>query len=145
MKYHRQLCLHDPANDSYGDCQRTAIACLLDKESPLDVPNYAELYWDDPDKFGSAFRGYLRTQGYDWVGLPYLGTGMSPKEFLCWAGNYCDQYYMVSGMGARGVGHVVIAKGKSFCHDPHPSDDYLVGPFDDGVYWIYLILAILPN
>jgi len=41
MRFHKQLITnHNPESGIFGDCQRTAIACLLDKH-PSDVPHFA--------------------------------------------------------------------------------------------------------
>ena len=47
----RQLFRHEPHNVIYGDCHRTAIACLLDME-PWQVPHFTQLAHTTP--------------GYDW-------------------------------------------------------------------------------
>ena len=46
MKFHKQLYRHDPENGVWGDCYRTAWACLLDLE-PEDVPHFCEGFTDD--------------------------------------------------------------------------------------------------
>ena len=35
-------------------------------------------------------------------------------------------HYLVSGMGPRGLQHVVVGHEGKFVHDPHPSDKFLV-------------------
>ncbi len=38
MKNLKQIVKHDPDNDQYGDCYRSAIACILDYDSVEEVP-----------------------------------------------------------------------------------------------------------
>ena len=45
MTPHKQLIKHDPENGQWGDCGRTAIACLLDLH-PSDVPHF----WEGPER-----------------------------------------------------------------------------------------------
>lgn len=140
MKRHKQLFKHDPANGTYGDCQRTAIACLLDKDDPSEVPNFAENHWEDGAAFDNAVRDYLRSQGFDWFVMAFNWSDASPQEVITYIGHHNPSYYMICGMGARGVNHIVICKGNEFFHDPHPSDDFLCGPCNDGFYWVYVLI-----
>ena len=39
MTPQKQMFLHDPDNGVWGDCQRTAIACILDRDVE-DVPHF---------------------------------------------------------------------------------------------------------
>lgn len=73
MQYHKQLNKRDPENGVFGDCYRTAVACILDKH---------------------------------------------PSEV---------------------IHSVVCYKGKAI-HDPHPSDDFLCGPCDDGFWHVEIIV-----
>jgi hypothetical protein len=46
MTPHKQRFRHDPANGIYGDCWRTAIACLLDIQ-PEEIPHEHRVYADN--------------------------------------------------------------------------------------------------
>lgn len=61
----KQLYRHRPEDEIFGDCHRTVIACLLDKE-PWEVPHFAQLYATTHAGYDwrSHEKEYLKTQGY---------------------------------------------------------------------------------
>ena len=141
MKYHKQLFRHDPAKGSHGDCQRTCIACLLDKDLD-EVPNFG-IHYDDTDKFQEMLDTYLASVGYLVVQLHFTGD-VSPQEILTYVGtNNARSKYMLCGRTDRGFNHVVICEGTSFLHDPHADNTFINGPCDDGYYWLNLLIPIL--
>jgi len=89
----RQIVPHDPPH-SYGDCFRTAIACLLGVDDPADVPHFVAANINDDDLRGWSdlrdARLWLR-ETYDLdlfpmergeadaIGLHYKATVQSPS------------------------------------------------------------------
>lgn len=132
----KQLYLHNPSDGVYGDCHRTVIACLLDKH-PEEVPNFADS-WDDIGEWYRRVDDYLKTQGLSSVNVLYHST---LDQLLASQGNINkNAYYMLSGTSSNGTGHVVICKGGEIYWDPAIDDSGIVGPGDDGFYWVtYLI------
>lgn len=45
-------------------------------------------------------------------------------------------YYLLGGDAGRGTGHTVVGFGGTIVHDPHPDNVGLIGPMDDGYYWV---------
>lgn len=134
MKFHKQLNFHKPDEGVYGDCQRTVLACLLDKDSPEEVPNFAEKYFNDLDGWRRSISDYLATQGYCLVEYAFncdLETLLNIHK-----DEYCDLYYLVSGTSKNGCDHVVIAKGNQIIWDPAKDDSGIVGPGSDGLHWV---------
>jgi hypothetical protein len=85
--------LHTEQDDGIlGDCWRTAIACLLDCESPLEVPHFIDLYpdetttesWNEAVKFVRGYKagftlGRFRSEHKE-LDLDYLiAGGKSPR------------------------------------------------------------------
>ena len=55
MRPQQQKFKHDPANGSYGDCFRTALACILDLDRD-EVPHFNEgLQFDDGNQMGIIY------------------------------------------------------------------------------------------
>lgn len=126
MQKHIQTITADPSrNDGHnsegvpGDCFRTAVACLIDKE-PTSVPHFVEhgdSWWIDTQKWLSA-KGWL---------IIYLPL---PLEEDNWWLEELDslEYVILGGPSPRGpFNHVVIGRPDlSMVHDPHPSQDGLL-------------------
>ena len=138
MIFNKQLIKHDPANGVYGDCQRTAIACLLDK-LPEDVPNFG-VHFMDAEKFDAAMNDYLSSQGLAQFTVAYDGS-VGIKAVLDAIGQMNGRhYYMLSGQSERGVNHVVVCRGNKIIHDPHPSSAGLNAPCDNGYFYVCVLV-----
>lgn len=137
MRFHKQRFQHDPDNGIYGDCQRTAIACLMDLELD-EVPHFLD---GNPDgiEFTKRLNHFVDSRGQRIFTVPYLGN---LDEVLASIGNFNpDAIYMLSGESARGLNHVVICQGGEIIHDPHPSSSGLIGPCKpDGFYWVEILV-----
>lgn len=134
MKYHHQLCRHDPDNGQYGDCFRTAVACLLDLH-PSDVPHFA----DDPEQnMWDRARNWVD----EWAGLnlfmfPQAGERdeiMNNMEVL-----NAGQAYMLMGLSRDGNGHVVLCRNNQVIHDPSWAQQSVVAPYPDGYYLVAVL------
>ena len=137
MTPHKQLFKHDPANGVYGDCGRTAIACLLDLE-PSDVPHF----WNktskenqDPD---ADARDWLAGRGLRVATWCYEEANLE-QVFDFMRVNNPGVTYTLTGMSPRNVNHVVICRDDEMIHDPSTQGGGLVGPADDGRWWIEVI------
>ena len=142
MKFHRQLCAHDPDAGIFGDCERTAFACLLDKH-PSEVPHWMES--GDTDEGNRLYREWL-----DEEGIVVMEIGFSQPETFAEAMAHASQFYpegfpfLLAGQSPRAL-HVVIVQDGEMLWDPAPQDDGLIGPCpgdDDGDdYWAALYVA----
>ena len=140
MQYHKQRFLHDPDNGIYGDCARTVIACLMDME-PEQVPHFMD---GAPDSCE-----YHRRQN-EWLKLH--GLGMVEFPVSCDSLELCVKSigpnwmpgikrYMLTGTSPRGTTHVVIVDGDKV-HDPAIPGGDLVGPTDDGSWWVSVLVPL---
>lgn len=144
----KQLYRHDPENGVYGDCHRTAIACLLD--FPVEeVPHWFEgIPADTPEdeRCEMALKlevEWLASHGLRLINIAYPGE-LSLEEVL-----QCQQYqnpgirYLLGGTSVNRCGHTVICLGKSIVHDPSldaEGDGHTIaGPMDDGLWWVSFI------
>lgn len=138
----KQLFKHDPDNGTYGDCCRTALACLLDVK-PEEIPHIGEAEAEDGELFNKHFEEVLLTRGYYRITLPC--DGQQPLENVL-AMNHSMHplaYYLLIGTSRNGTPHVVICCGDKIVWDPAIDDSGIVGPCADGYY--YLIFLVPTN
>lgn len=136
MKYHHQTIKHDPANEQWGDCFRTALACILDLEIE-DVPHFmhgnpdSEIVWTQVNK-------WLNERGLHMMTLPFSG---SLSDVLTTMGKLNPGVrYLLAGTSVNGFNHQVIAQGDKIIHDPNRSYVGLTGPGSDGLFWIDVLV-----
>ena len=131
MTPQKQRFRHRPEVGEYGDCHRTAIACLLDLDRD-SVPNFGEHY-DDTKAFFDAVDAFLREHGFATVDVAFKAPLDDLLAYQATVNPHA--YYMLAGMSNRGLNHTVVACGGEIAWDPHPDGTALVGPCDDGYYW----------
>lgn len=144
MKYHRQRYVdHRPDQNRWGDCARTALACLLDAPHVDDVPHFAALAGHDEQRGLDLMDEWLGRRGlrrlvfaFDGAtGLDYLGEAMRVWN--------PDVPYCLVGATSRGHNHVAIYCNGRLVHDPHPSDEGVTAPApDSGHYWIEIVASV---
>lgn len=140
MRYHKQLFRHRPAEGIYGDCFRTAIACLLDLE-PEDVPHYHEgICPDGADQLG-CMNEWLAERGLLLHSVPFEGDRAVILKAVSTYRQGCR--FLLGGQSVPGIGHVVICRNGEIEHDTHPDDPGLCQPDDDGFWWIYFVGKIV--
>ena len=139
----KQLFSHNPAAGFYGDCHRTAIACLLDME-PQDVPHFAE----------KGFEAEARGEEYDWRadverflnanGLTQIDVNWSDLDafFSYMDFSNPDVLYLLGGTSPRGTHHTVICRGGGFEWDPHQSNEFVAKPLGHGLYTATFLLPL---
>lgn len=142
MLYHTQRYSHDPANGIYGDCHRTAYACVLDL--PLDeVPNFAD---GDADaaEFHRRCDAWLAKRGLCRFIIPIQDAHLQDwQEWIAERSPHAS--YILGGRSQRGFDHSVVCRGGKIIHDPYiggPDDGAVVGPCSDGVYWVELFTPL---
>ncbi len=139
MIRHKQKFLHDPDNGIYGDCHRTALASLLDL--PIDSVPHFMVNNPDGGKFRKHQREFLAKLGLYPIEICYdheLENFLSGID-LCNSGIK----FLLSGQSANGTNHTVIAGEGKILHDPARDDSGIVGPCDDGFYWVTFIGKLL--
>ena len=140
MTPHKQLSKHDPENGVYGDCGRTVIACLLDLH-PSEVPHFFDKGPEESPEAYANERAWLAERGLLVVKWCYEGNTL---EEVLGSMKYTNPAvtYILMGQSPRGVNHVVICRDDQVLHDPSIQGGGLVGPADDGRWWIEVIAHI---
>jgi hypothetical protein len=144
MIRHRQLFCHAPENGTYGDCHRTAIACLLDLQ-PQDVPHFYQLKVEAQQR-GEEFdwraevERFLNSKGYTGVDITYASSLNELFDYM--AAVNPRSLYLLGGASPRGWNHTVICRGGGFEWDPHPDSDFVIGPLDSGLFEVTFLLPI---
>ncbi len=140
MVKHKQLFRHRPEQGLIGDCWRTAIGCLLDM-APNEVPHFLQDCWNDNAKGNANASAWLATQGLAFVEVAYggdlAGVMASVKSINP------DTYYLLGGNSANACGHSVIACNDEIVWDPSIDDSGIVGPMDDGYFWVTWLVPLL--
>lgn len=137
MRKHKQLLLHQPHNEIFGDCHRTALACLLNLE-PHEVPHFVQLSYTQPEyDWQIGKRKWLNDRGLDFVDICFDNI---ENLFNFMDGWNPDALYLLGGRSPRGTDHTVIGHGGGFYHDPHPEGGFLVGPLSSGYYGVTFLV-----
>jgi hypothetical protein len=137
MKLQHQAFRHNPP-ETYGDCHRTALACLLDLERD-DLPNFGE-YYGDGVAFNAAVDAYLAS-----VGLREFTVAWNNLDdaHLSMKNANPGVYYLIAGRSPRGFSHTAIGLDGEIVWDPFPAPGpALVGPCDDGLVWISVLVPL---
>jgi len=135
MKEFMQSIPHKPAEGQQGDCFRAALASLLEID-PSDVPHFFEIDMDADDSWENV-KEWLKSRGYSWFSAAFNCDLDDVMAFMQQINP--GIYYLLAGNSGRGT-HQVIACGDVLVHDPSPYNTGLIGPCDDGMYWINLVL-----
>lgn len=145
MKLQKQTIAHDPISGTVGNCYQAALASILGMDID-DVPHfYEDAPSDKPEHdFASAIEewidNWLTERGF--MRIELLMTGGTISEALSilptMVSNKCP--VMLSGVAPNGMPHVVIAQGGKIVWDPALSGAGLAGPFDDGTWFVEIIV-----
>lgn len=124
MKF-KQLYRHKPP-ESYGDCFRTVLGCLLDLP-PEKVPHFYDGIGkhDDATEANHAIRYWLFQQGY--VMVTFAFEADVPDVLKCMEANNPGIYYLITGSSVTGNNHCCIGLGGEIVWDPAPEDQGLIG------------------
>lgn len=137
MRLTKQIFRHDPENGVYGDCYRTAIACLLDLD-PQDVPHeHRDL---SGDEHVALYKDWLHARGLFRVAVPMQCDSVAWA--LQVAAHWSDGLpYIFTGTSRTGVNHCVVGQADKIIHDPSQTEAGIVGPCQpDGYYWVEWIV-----
>jgi hypothetical protein len=138
----KQRLLHAPDAGIYGDCHRAALASLLDLPYGM-VPHFMDgLSREEAYKFQDAERVFLQS-----IGLYPICLNLTSGSF-----EDCMRYlqhnnpgvpYLLGGTSRNGTNHTVICCDGKLIHDPSPVDSGIIGPCDDGYFWVTYIAVNL--
>lgn len=146
MRPQKQTIKHDPANGQYGDCHRTAIACVFDLDA-LEVPHFMDR---TPGKGEApaaerAVEAWLNERGVTQISMIFPGS-LKPHAVIRSVMNVNSQrpgvVFLLGGESANGVNHTVVCCDGRIACDPSQNDAGIVGPCDDGYYWVTFFGAL---
>ena len=140
MTPQKQLFKHNPP-ETFGDCHRTCLACLLDL-SVEEVPNWAEKYWEDTATWDVEEDLFLSQHGLSKLTIAFNGSdGLEPV--LAHMGQLnANRYYLLTGESKNGTNHVVICLGGKIIWDPAIDNSGIVGPATDGFFWLNFLTPL---
>ena len=142
MRRLKQTNEHKPDDGIYGDCYRTCIAMLIGLEKPDYVPLFYSLKGNEQSE---AARGWLNERGLTRFEILYPGETEIDAVTETMQALNSGIPYILSGKGQHGVNHSTVWIGdKCFC-DPltgEASPDPLVGPTDNGYWWIEILVKL---
>jgi hypothetical protein len=135
MKPQFMLNKHDPENGSWGDCHRCAIASLLDMEA-ADVPHFFDN--DVGAEAGNEHCDRWLAENFRLRQIMMIFDGSTPLNDVLFCVEHLNpgMHYILGGESSKGCGHSVIAGGGKIVHDPNPENTGIVGPMNDGFWWI---------
>ncbi len=138
MRPQKQINRHRPDEGVYGDCHRTAIACVLDLNA-AEVPHFMNpTICPDPADAHNRFEEWLNERGILTINVMFPGEGrLTDVLYSVQATNPRSRpVFILGGQSRTGVNHsVVCCDGEIVC-DPSIDDSGIIGPCDDGFYWL---------
>lgn len=131
----KQLYRHEPKNGIHGDCHRAAIASIL--ELPINnVPHFGD---GGPDATEFVKRVDTFLWLHDMIQITILyNCELSDVLYVVGTMNP-DTYYLLGGRSKNAVDHTVVCLNDQIVHDPAIDGSGIVGPCNDGFYWITFI------
>uniref|UniRef100_UPI0030D812B5 hypothetical protein n=1 Tax=Pseudomonas sp. EL_65y_Pfl1_R83 TaxID=3088697 RepID=UPI0030D812B5 len=135
MKPQKQLLRHNPPA-AYGDCFRTAIAIVLDLDA-ANVPHFME-GGASGDEGADKAEAWLNARGLTAINIVCDGGRPLHGVLDSIAGTNLRQKpaFLVTGTSRNGCAHTVVACNGDIVCDPSIDDSGIIGPCDDGFYWL---------
>lgn len=109
MQFHHQLNEHNPP-ESFGDCLRTCIACLIDRE-PASVPNFFDPNEVPKGNELAAMEEFLSDAGFAVLFIDVAGEISALRTYMQTTNP--DVLYVLFGDA-----HAVVCRGGETLHDP---------------------------
>ena len=135
---------HDPENGVFGDCDRAAVASVLD--APLDdIPFFYDGLHrgssaEETDLAHNTRRRWFRRND---IRLIQMALKMNSAEELIGAISLHNpgQHFLLVGESRNGTGHVVVCRDGRIVHDPALDESGIVGPEPrSGCYWVEFLV-----
>ena len=146
MNYQKQKFMHDPENGVFGDCYRTCLAGMLGMERD-DVPHWVQTM--DPNLWETEvqpkYDKWLAERGLQELAIPVHTAEL--LEILEFQKSRSSQptIAMLVGKSKTGCNHVVLVRDGKIIHDPAINDSGIIGPCDDGFYWLTWLIPAPQN
>ena len=134
IKPQKQLFRHDPDNGVYGDCHRTCYAIILNKNAD-QVPHFCNGEGNWIDKVNK----YNKEEGIQTITIVFSEYTEITAILISLEYMNPEIPYILSGTSKNNTNHSVVGGlGEILC-DPSLDDSGIVGPCDDGFYWVQYI------
>ena len=140
LRLQKQAFRHRPDEGLYGDCHRTCYAVILDVDRD-EVPHF---YHPDTDT-AQAFHDFHRDRGLEVIDVAFPGELPLVDVLNTLANLNPGRPLILGGTSANGVNHSVVALDGEVAWDPSLDDSGIVGPCDDGLYWVTYLVGVLPT
>lgn len=139
MKPVKQRNRHDPENGIWGDCHRAAVASLLEMEID-DVPHFCDKGISAED-FNRFEREWFLSRGLFPIYCPYPAENKLSDILNAIEAISPGIIFLLGGESQNGCNHTVVAGRGRILHDPSQDDSGIIGPCNDGFYWITYVGA----
>lgn len=138
MKPQKQLLRHKPAEGIFGDCYRTAIAIALDLDA-ASVPHFMDSAVSG-DEASAKAEAWLNARGMTQLNILFPGDVPLQKilDSIAAVNQRARPVFLLTGTSRNGCAHVVVACNGDIVCDPAIDDSGIIGPCDDGFYWVTL-------
>jgi hypothetical protein len=141
IKVQKQLNRHDPAKGIWGDCYRTAYACLLGLDA-VQVPHFGE---NGPMDYRKNERLWLKENNFRLLEVSF--PGCVPIEQVL---RIMDDFnphapFMLMGKSRNGTNHWVVCQSDEIVCDPSLDDTGIIGPADGSQWFVQYVLHVSPS
>jgi len=133
LKQRQASMFHNPGKGVYGDCVRTAIACLLDLERD-EVPQFNDgvAGWSaaERDEVISRVREYLAPRRTLWC---FERSSQEPREVRRWVARRNPEctYLLLGGTKHEEINHLVLCQGEEVVWNTCRNADIVSGLWPD--------------
>jgi hypothetical protein len=141
MKPQKQLHRHRPPT-TWGDCFRTAIAIVLDMDAG-DVPHFMDAGIAGEEAWGKA-EAWLNARSLSSITIVFDGKDPLQQvlDSLAATNQRGKPLFLLGGQSRNGVNHFVVGCNGDIVCDPSLDDSGIVGPCDDGYYYVVFFGAL---
>jgi hypothetical protein len=138
IKKQRQRFRHKPDEGTFGDCHRTAVACLFNIDADT-VPHFGDGL-PEPAEFNRRIDVWLAERNLRQVTVPFT---CDFHELMVAMGQISPNVpYLLGGTSSTGVNHTVVCINSEIVCDPSQTDAGIMGPMDDGTYQVTFFCPI---
>lgn len=137
MRPLKQRFRHNPEKGEFGDCHRTCLAMLLEVERD-SVPNFAEMAADQWALWQDLVNEFLAEHSMGMFRIAFSDTLETVLHYMLRVNP--GIYYTLSGTSKNGTGHCVVAINDKIVADPSLDDSGIVGPMEDGYFWVEVLV-----
>jgi hypothetical protein len=136
----KQKYRHNPAEGAYGDCHRTCLAMILELERDT-VPNFAEHAHEQWGLWQDLVNEFLAEHGMGMFRIAFAADLDAVLHYMLQVNP--GIFYILGGSSRNGTGHSVVCVNDKIIADPSLDDSGIVGPMEDGHFWIEVLVPAL--